>query len=67
MTASRLALALTLALGLGSAHAADPLRYVILVDSGKKAGEQVVTEGPDGRTTVLEDPVVREAYLGGVS
>ena len=31
-----------------AAHAADPLRYVILVDGDKEAGEHVVTEQPDG-------------------
>ena len=35
-----------------SIHAAEPLRYVALVDGGKKAGEQVVTVGEDGVTRV---------------
>ncbi|MEO7916439.1 MAG: amidohydrolase, partial [Dokdonella sp.] len=35
-----------------SIHAAEPLRYVALVDGGKKAGEQVVTVGDDGVTRV---------------
>ncbi|MBB5208360.1 amidohydrolase family protein [Chiayiivirga flava] len=43
----RTALALALFLPF-AAIAADPLRYVILVDGGKQAGEHVVTEQPDG-------------------
>jgi hypothetical protein len=35
-----------------AAQAAGTLRYVILVDGGKQAGEQVVEQGDDGRTTV---------------
>lgn len=35
-----------------SVCAAEPLRYVALVDGGKKAGEQVVTVGDDGVTRV---------------
>jgi imidazolonepropionase-like amidohydrolase len=44
-----------LALALGAAalaHAAETTRYVILVDNGKKAGEQVVTREDDGLTKV---------------
>lgn len=33
-------------------HAAEKLRYVILVDGGKQAGEQVVERGDDGLTKV---------------
>jgi hypothetical protein len=47
------ALALSLALVLaGTAHAAETLRYVALVDNGKEAGHQVVTTGDDGITRV---------------
>ena len=35
-----------------SALAAEPLKYVALVDGGKKAGEQTVTVGDDGTTRV---------------
>jgi hypothetical protein len=35
-----------------SAHAAERTRYVILVDNGKQAGEQVVTREDDGLTKV---------------
>lgn len=44
-TFRRAALALLLPL---SAPAAEPLRYVLLVEGGKLAGEHVVTEQPDG-------------------
>jgi hypothetical protein len=48
-----LRVSIALALGLAaSAHAAETHRYVILVDDGKKAGEQVVTHGDDGVTRV---------------
>lgn len=50
-TLLRIAIALGLALG-GAVHAADTVRYVILVDNGKKAGEQVVEHGDDGKTKV---------------
>jgi len=33
-------------------HAAEKLRYVILIDGGKQAGEQVVERGDDGLTKV---------------
>jgi imidazolonepropionase-like amidohydrolase len=33
-------------------HAAEKIRYVILVDGGKQAGEQVVEHGDDGLTKV---------------
>ena len=47
------ALALSLALVFaGTAHAAETLRYVALVDNGKEAGHQVVTTGDDGLTRV---------------
>jgi hypothetical protein len=47
------ALALSLALVLAdTAHAAETLRYVALVDNGKEAGHQVVTTGDDGITRV---------------
>jgi hypothetical protein len=47
------ALALSLVLVLaGTAHAAETLRYVALVDNGKEAGHQVVTTGDDGITRV---------------
>jgi len=47
------ALALSLAFVLaGTAHAAETLRYVALVDNGKQAGHQVVTTGDDGVTRV---------------
>lgn len=36
----------------GTAHAAETLRYVALVDNGKEAGHQVVTTGDDGITRV---------------
>jgi hypothetical protein len=53
MKPARMPLALALAgLFASVAHAAETLRYVILVDGGKKAGEQVVEQGDDGRTTV---------------
>ena len=35
-----------------SAQAGEKLRYVILVDSGKQAGEQIVEHGDDGLTKV---------------
>ena len=35
-----------------SALAAEPLKYVALVDGGKQAGEQTVTVGDDGTTHV---------------
>jgi hypothetical protein len=42
-----------LALGLcATAHAQQSTRYVILVDNGKKAGEQTVETRPDGKTKV---------------
>ncbi len=47
--------ALAFAFGLlfsASAFAAETVRYVLLVDGGKKAGEQVVEQGDDGRTKV---------------
>ena len=44
----RAALALALLLPFAATHAAAPLRYVILVDGGKQAGEHIVTEQPDG-------------------
>src|SRR5688572_16949010 len=47
----RLAIALGLALG-ATAHAAETTRYVILVDGGKKAGEQVVETDDAGKTKV---------------
>lgn len=48
-TKHRLAVALAALLPFACAHAADPLRYVILVEDGKKeAGEHIVTELPDG-------------------
>jgi Amidohydrolase family len=48
-----LALSLVLVLVLaGTAHAAETLRYVALVDNGKEAGHQVVTTGDDGITRV---------------
>ncbi|KQY51272.1 amidohydrolase family protein [Lysobacter sp. Root494] len=47
------ALALSLALVFtGTAHAAESLRYVALVDNGKEAGHQVVTTGDNGITRV---------------
>jgi hypothetical protein len=49
----RLPLAIALALGLAAAaNAAETVKHVILVDGGKKAGEQVVTKEDDGRTKV---------------
>ena len=49
----RLPLALALFAALAtSASAAETLRYVVLVDNGKKAGEQIVEHGDDGRTKV---------------
>jgi len=46
-------LVLSLAMILASpAHAAQTLRYVVLVDNGKEAGHQVVTTGDDGVTHV---------------
>jgi imidazolonepropionase-like amidohydrolase len=47
----RLAIALGLAFG-GPAFAAQATRYVILVDNGKKAGEQVVETDDAGKTKV---------------
>ena len=42
-----------LAIGLlARAAAAEPLRYVALVDNGKKAGHQIVEQGDDGVTRV---------------
>ena len=38
-----------------SALAAETLKYVALVDGGKKAGEQTVTTGDDGVTRVDTD------------
>jgi hypothetical protein len=53
MFPTRLPLALALAFALGTAaHAAETVKHVILVDGGKKAGEQVVTKQDDGRTRV---------------
>ena len=46
-----LAFALSL-LFAGAVQAAETLRYVVLVDGGKKAGEQVVETDDDGRTKV---------------
>lgn len=43
-----IAAGLALALLAGSANAAETLRYVALVDGGKKAGHHVVTRGDDG-------------------
>ena len=46
-------LSLVLAMGLAvPAWSAETLRYVALVDGGKKAGEQVVSKGDDGVTRV---------------
>lgn len=46
-------LALGLLLGAaGAAEAAQTLRYVVLVDGGKQAGQQTVVEGDDGVTRV---------------
>jgi hypothetical protein len=45
------AIAFALALA-SSANAAETVRYVILVDNGKKAGEQVVEHADDGKTKV---------------
>lgn len=53
MKPARMPLALAFAVLFASAaQAAGTLRYVILVDGGKQAGEQVVEQGDDGRTTV---------------
>jgi hypothetical protein len=53
MNRSVLRLSIALALGLAAnAWAAETHRYVILVDGGKKAGEQVVEHGDDGTTRV---------------
>ena len=46
-----LCLCLTVVL-VGPAMAAETIRYVALVDGGKKAGEQVVHKGDDGVTRV---------------
>lgn len=37
---------------LAPAHAAETLRYVAMVDNGKKAGHQIVEQGDDGVTRV---------------
>ena len=50
-TVSLLALALGAAFA-GAAQSAETVRYVLLVDDGKKAGEQVVEHGDDGKTKV---------------
>lgn len=53
----------------GAAGAADTLRYVVLVDGGKQAGQQTVTTGEDGVTRtefVFKDngrgPELKEEY-----
>jgi len=52
MKISMFAWTIALALSAAAAHAAETIRYVVLVDGGKKAGEQVVEHGDDGRTKV---------------
>ena len=52
MKISMIAWTTALALSAAAAHAAETIRYVVLVDGGKKAGEQVVEHGDDGRTKV---------------
>ena len=53
MKLARLPLALALIAALATrVEAAETLRYVVLVDNGKKAGEQIVEQGDDGRTKV---------------
>jgi imidazolonepropionase-like amidohydrolase len=53
MNRLRLPLSLALSFALAaSASAAETLRYVVLVDGGKKAGEQVVEHLDDGSTKV---------------
>ncbi|HEY0502076.1 MAG TPA: amidohydrolase family protein [Lysobacter sp.] len=70
---TRVVLAGSFALGLlglaSSALAQETLRYVALVDGGKQAGQQVVTRGADGTTTVdfiFKDngrgPELKESY-----
>ncbi len=55
---TRAAFTRCLVLGIGllglnaTALAAETVRYVALVDGGKQAGQQVVTRGDDGKTTV---------------
>lgn len=53
----------------GAAGAADTLRYVVLVDGGKQAGQQTVTTGEDGVTRtefIFKDngrgPELKEEY-----
>jgi imidazolonepropionase-like amidohydrolase len=53
MTFMKWAMSAALALGLSvQANAGEPLRYVALVDNGKKAGHQIVEQGGDGATRV---------------
>lgn len=52
MNRMTLALAIALSLVFVPAAAAEALRYVALVDGGKKAGHQIVEKGADGVTRV---------------
>jgi imidazolonepropionase-like amidohydrolase len=53
MNWTRLAIFSALAIGaLAQANAAETLRYVAMIDNGKKAGHQIVEQGDDGVTRV---------------
>lgn len=65
-----LCLLLACAVSSGAANAAETVKYLALVDGGKQAGQQVVTDGDDGITRVdyiFKDngrgPELKEEYV----